>query len=55
MTDDQAYVLNRLDADDRRRLALDLFAKLKHGDDAHQEWLRTALLDYFEGRKVRRP
>lgn len=30
----------------------DLFEKIKHGDEKHQDWLKAALYSYFSGRQV---
>lgn len=31
-----------------------LFEAIRHGDEKHQQWLRLAIIDHFEGRPVQR-
>ena len=35
--------------------ALDLYEKTKHGDQEHQDWLKEACVNFFEGKEVPAP
>lgn len=35
-------------------IAEDLFQNLKHGSEEHQEWLKEAIRDYFDGKPIKR-
>jgi bacterioferritin (cytochrome b1) len=38
--------------DFRDTKADDLWEAIKHGDEAHQAWLKDAIRAYFEGKKI---